>query len=769
MTQTTISQSRSTDPEAVFGRRGPIGVRLDSRTGLLVGLAHRDGAIPDTAIAPAVTLVTGGVEKRSITGELVYEGTTRTALDELRLARTALDDQGSATRLVVTTEASGWELDFEYRLNERPPHVAFGFTVRRAPGCEPELVRDVQLTFTYRPDDPADCIVNAPGNQLRCDLPLANIATPVIVRGAGEGEGSPGLTAFTREATGRTTVLWPLSQTEIGEMELTVEDGCVRLAIDTTMAERLEPNGPGLTWQTAYLDSLAATWPEVRASVPGWWRALGIVPPSDTPQRLRQANVFETFVGFAILAGERLDAYPSVSALRDDLPRLERLGFDVIELMPRHPYPSYNVHDYADITTTYGDEAELRELVADAHTRGMRVLLDIIMHGVIDKEILDETLEAVLAGPHVDSFGHATMDFETRFWEEISWHRHIVDFAPYWREGSPDRHTLPEEHPEWFMRDSDQRISRRYTKSFDVANPDWQRYFIDACCSLVERLGVDGFRVDAPMYNNFHNWSAQRSGRASYAGLAPLNLLRDLRARLRAQFGDVAVYTEPTGSLWKSAADATYNYDEQWLMEALLAEPRPHWEQRFVRNGAELGRWLQDRDATLPPGAAIVHHIDSHDSMWWSPVGDRWRVERFGRDAAVALLAAFSLIGDAYMTFKGGEEGIEDELRRAHELRRRLPEIADGTVDYAGATASSEQVLTVLRVSPQGTSLVAVNMARTPVSCEIRLPRELSSPSVHDHWNDESIDVSAGSRSLSLAFAPFQPRVLRLDAPGDEG
>src|SRR5215217_7106169 len=94
---------------------------------------------------------------------------------------------------------------------------------------------------------------------------------------------------------------------------------------------------------------------------------------------------------------------------------------------------------------------------------------------------------------------------------------------------------------------------------------------------------------------------------------------------------------------------------------------------------------------------------------------------------------------------------------------------ADGTISYAAATATSEQILTVLRTSVEGTSLVAVNVASEPVSCEVRLPRELSTPRVRDHWNDEWIDVPAGSRSLSLAFAPFQPRVVRLEAPDDQG
>jgi glycosidase len=336
------------------------------------------------------------------------------------------------------------------------------------------------------------------------------------------------------------------------------------------------------------------------------------------------------------------------------------------------------------------------------------------MHGVVDKEIVDETVTAVLDGPFAQRLGEGTIDYMARSREDVAWARHIVEYAPYWREGAPDRHPLPDEHPDWFMRDSAGAITRRYTKAFDVAHPAWQRYFIDACVDLVERLGVDGYRVDAPTYNAFATWADGRELRASYGPMASLGLLRDVRDRLRALRPDIAVYTEPTGGLFRAVADATYNYDEHWLVEALLGEPHPRRE-RLVRNARELARWLHERDAATPPGATIVHHIDSHDSIWWRLPGAQFRRERSGRDAAVALLAIFALAGGAFMTFMGGEDGIEDELRRAHDLRRRLPEIADGTVDFGAVTASSDDVFAVLRESRSGASLVAVNLPPSPL------------------------------------------------------
>jgi glycosidase len=455
------------------------------------------------------------------------------------------------------------------------------------------------------------------------------------------------------------------------------------------------------------------------------------------------------------------ERYPTPAALEADLERIQALGFDVVQLMPRHPYPSYNVHDHADVTTTYGDEDEVRSLVVACHRRGMRVLLDVIMHGVVDREVVDETVAAVRAGPYADRLGDGTIDYLSRHAEDVAWSRHIVEYAPYWREASPVRHPLPDAHPGWFMRDSAGGITRRYTKAFDLAHPGWQAYFLDACAALVERLGVDGYRVDAPTYNDFASWAPRRAGRASDGAMASLGLLHALRTRLRAMRPDLAVYTEPTGALFRAAADATYNYDEHWLVESLLGSPRTADEWRLVRSARELGRWLQDRDAALPPGSTVIHHIDSHDSIWWRLPGAQWRRERFGRDAAVALLAVFALTGGGYMTFMGGEDGIEAELRRVHDLRRRLPELS-GTADHAAASASSDDVLVVLRAAGGHAALVAVNLAAEPVVCDLALRDRPLGTTLFDAWNGE--DVAAPR----VAFGPFQPRVLRLATPEED-
>jgi glycosidase len=73
-------------------------------------------------------------------------------------------------------------------------------------------------------------------------------------------------------------------------------------------------------------------------------------------------------------------------AVTADLGRLQKLGVDILWLMPIHPIGEvgrkgsmgspYSVADYYGVNPDLGTEADLRELVDGAHAKGMKVILD---------------------------------------------------------------------------------------------------------------------------------------------------------------------------------------------------------------------------------------------------------------------------------------------------------------------------------------------------------------------------------------------------------
>ena len=167
--------------------------------------------------------------------------------------------------------------------------------------------------------------------------------------------------------------------------------------------------------------------------------------------------------------------------------------------------------------------------------------------------------------------------------------------------------------------------------------------------------------------------------------------------------------------------DLAYNYDEQFLVPSVIhrGAGKAHW----VRNARELGRWLEVRDATLPLGSLTAHHLDSHDTFWWPEPGQKWRREQYGLPATAALMAVFCLSGGPYMTYVGGEVGIEDEVRAAAAVRREYPNFASGRSNYRSVMAAHDDVYAVIRESAEGRGLLLVNLSDVPVSSQVTVAR----------------------------------------------
>src|SRR6202047_4650739 len=81
-----------------------------------------------------------------------------------------------------------------------------------------------------------------------------------------------------------------------------------------------------------------------------------------------------------------------VGDLRGALGRLDylqRLGVDVVWLSPVYRSPmddnGYDISDYQDIDPLFGTLADLDELVAELHSRGMRLVMDLVVNHTSDE------------------------------------------------------------------------------------------------------------------------------------------------------------------------------------------------------------------------------------------------------------------------------------------------------------------------------------------------------------------------------------------------
>lgn len=108
----------------------------------------------------------------------------------------------------------------------------------------------------------------------------------------------------------------------------------------------------------------------------------GSLRPTDMPV---PANYLESAVIYEVNVRQFTEA-GTFNAFREHLPRLEALGVDILWFMPIHPISElkrkgtlgsyYSVADYLAVNPEFGTEQDFKDLIAEAHDRGFKVILD---------------------------------------------------------------------------------------------------------------------------------------------------------------------------------------------------------------------------------------------------------------------------------------------------------------------------------------------------------------------------------------------------------
>jgi glycosidase len=163
------------------------------------------------------------------------------------------------------------------------------------------------------------------------------------------------------------------------------------------------------------------------------------------------------------------DGIGDLNGLRHRLDYIAGLGARCIWLMPVAESPSYHGYDvsnYYKVEPDYGTNDDFKRFVAEAHRRGIRVLVDLVLnHASSEHPFFQEALRDT-ASPHRDWFRWSRSGGR-------DWHRSPVRdeyyYGLFWR-GMPD---LNYENPA--VMEEAKRVARFW----------------------LEDMGVDGFRLDA--------------------------------------------------------------------------------------------------------------------------------------------------------------------------------------------------------------------------------------------------------------------------------
>jgi hypothetical protein len=686
-------------------------VRLDRASGRWLALSGRG---PETAILrdagaqPSVRL--------TVDGRTVMKGRARTLADArsagagAKLAAWREERSGGAVWLVVDTVDGGWTIQHRYGFEPD------GDTLERRlrltwRGDRETLLRSVELRVPALADL-AGAVLEAPGcpgvlHQSLAALPAGR--WPQL--GSLGPDSRPGLAIVQRANTN--LLLWGYDEAIPSRIHVQRGDSGVFFSQDLLAATRVRP-GQTIDVGTQYLRWRPGSLPEVLEGFRDFWNRVSLRRRGPTPAWAERARVYEVVLGAKGFAGGvKHEPYPAIENLIDDVPRIAGLGFNAIELMPRFPWPNYRVVDYDDVGVHYAPERDLRRMVERAHQLGLRVLLDVVMHGVIAEK--------------------------------------VEPFAPW------DRHPWLAAHPGWFGRTEAGEFAKTYTWSFDLASPAFQDHMVRVYADYVRRLDVDGFRADAITWNFFPNWATglDRPGYASYFGAKPL--LERAREAARRVKPDVVFYTETQGPLFNTSFDLTYSYDEHWLYQALLplrstrgynglgpALPRP-------MNARETAEWFDLRRRALPPETLRVHHADSHDSHEWSGL-HMFKKEAFGVEAARLMFAFSAFLDGGVMNFAGAEAGSEDFYRKTLALVGATPALGAGaSCDYLAIASTSDRVLPLLRRRGQDWAIPVLSFSAEPVEAELSLAALRLRPRATYHLQEAFTGARIQGKGAALA------------------
>ena len=338
----------------------------------------------------------------------------------------------------------------------------------------------------------------------------------------------------------------------------------------------------------------------------------------------------------------------------------DSLGVDAIWLSPIYPSPmkdfGYDVADYRGIDPRFGTLADFDRLVEEAHRRGIRVLMDLVLNHTSDQHEWFLESRSSRFSPKRDWY----------FW---------ADRGPFGGRPSNWKAVFGGSAWEW-----DARTRQYYLHSFLKEQPDlnWAHADVQkAMCEVVRfwlDRGVDGFRLDAI------NWIGKdRSWRHNPRKMALRSYLRQIHRydrdqpfthevlRLLRSWTDDhpgAVMVGEASSDTPGGPHTFYGVDADELhMVFNFRLLKSAWDPQAFR------RIIQDWDASVPPRGwptqVLSNHDQSRHATRYGAGVDAPTAERRARAAALLLL---TLRGTPFIYY-GEEIGMRDVRVRYRQLR----------------------------------------------------------------------------------------------------
>ena len=203
------------------------------------------------------------------------------------------------------------------------------------------------------------------------------------------------------------------------------------------------------------------------------------------PLWFKDAVIYETHV--KAFFDSNGDGVGDLRGLVEKLDYLQELGISCLWLLPFFPSPlrddGYDIADYRGIHPAYGEVEDFRQLVAAAHARGIRVLVELVVNHTSDQHPWFQRARHAPAGSPERSF---------YVWSDTD--QLYRDARIIFTDTEKSNWTWDPEAKQYYWH---RFFSHQPDLNFE--NPVVLREILDAL-SFWGEMGVDGFRLDAVPY-----------------------------------------------------------------------------------------------------------------------------------------------------------------------------------------------------------------------------------------------------------------------------
>ncbi|HHY88821.1 MAG TPA: maltose alpha-D-glucosyltransferase [Chloroflexi bacterium] len=508
------------------------------------------------------------------------------------------------------------------------------------------------------------------------------------------------------------------------------------------------------------------------------------------------------------------DGHGDLPGLLEKMDYLQALGVDCIWLMPTYPSPlkddGYDIADYFNVLDTYGTLEDFKAVVSAAHQRGIRIITDLVMNHTSDQHPWFQQARSSRDNPYrgyyvwsdtPELYKDARIIFLDT--EPSNWTFDPATGQYYWHRFYAEQPDLNYDNPA--VREAMKEVMRFWLDlGVDGFRADAVPYLFERdgtnCENLPEthaylkeiRAFMDEHYPGRILLGEANQWPKDVRHYFGDDDEFQMNFHFPLMPRIfmALKQGDRTPITwvfEQTPPIPPKSQWCTFlrNHDEltlemvtpeerQWMWEQYAPNPRMRLNLGIRRRLAPLldndPRKLRLANSLLfsLPGAPIIYYGDEigmGDNIWLSDRNGvrtpmQWDPDLPNAgfsDAPSDRLYAPVIDDDTYNPAK---VNVRDQmvdpsslwhfLRRLIDLRKRLPVLADGSLEWLPARSTA--VAAYLRRDERQTVLAVHNLSDAPQDVELQLP---SMPeSLQDLISGQDCTLQNGR--LSMRLDPFQ-------------